>query len=417
MTTEPRVLQPSEWDAWYDILVSAFGSEESSETRKLFRTLTETERSLGVWDGEQPVGTAGLFSFRMTVPGGASVPTAGVTMVSVAPTHRRQGVLRSLMRRQLDDLHESGEEPLAVLTASEPAIYGRFGYGLAARALEATIDSSRVALRLPPGLEAEAAGLRLRQSDDPSSLLAECEAVYARCVAARPGMLARRPGWEQVPLQDPERARDGASPQRCVVALRGDEPVGYARYAVKLHWSDYGAADGTVLLRELDAVDPAAHAALWRFLFGIDLTTSVEAEERPVDDPWLHWVSDPRRCATRWGDTLYLRPVDVGAALAARAYATPVDVVLEVEDAFCPWNTGRWRLSGDEKGAVCAPTRDAADLALSVTELGSAYLGGTSLTALARSGLVEEKRPESGALREATTAFTNDVAPWLPHGF
>lgn len=417
MTTEPRVLQASEWDAWYDILVSAFGSEESSEERELFRSLTETERSLGVWDEGQPVGTAGAFSFRMAVPGGAVVPTAGVTMVSVAPTHRRQGVLRSLMRRQLDDLHASGEEPLAVLTASEPAIYGRFGYGLAARALDATIDSSRVSLRLPPGLAAEAAGLRLRQSNDPSASQAECEAVYARCVAARPGMLERRPGWERQPLLDPESGREGASPLRCVVALRGEEPVGYARYAVKLRWSDYDAADGDVLLRDLNAVDPAAHAALWRFLFGIDLTTSIEAGGRPVDDPWLHWVSDPRRCATRWADTLYLRPVEVGAALAARAYAAPVDVVFEVEDDFCPWNTGRWRLSGDGKGAVCAPTRDAADLALSVRELGSAYLGGTSLTALARSGLVTELRPDAGALREAATAFAGDVAPWLPHGF
>ncbi|GAA2597066.1 GNAT family N-acetyltransferase [Streptomyces axinellae] len=417
MTTEPQVLQASEWDAWYDILVSAFGSEESSEERELFRSLTETERSLGVWDEGRPVGTAGAFSFRMAVPGGAVVPTAGVTMVSVAPTHRRRGVLRSLMRRQLDDLHAAGEEPLAVLTASEPAIYGRFGYGLAARALEATIDSSRVSLQLPPGLEAEAAGLRLRQSNDPSSLQSECEAVYARCVAARPGMLERRPGWERQPLLDPESGREGASPLRCVVALRGEEPVGYARYAVKPRWSDYDAADGDVLLRELNAVDPAAHAALWRFLFGIDLTTSIEAGGRPLDDPWLHWVSDPRRCAPRWTDTLYLRPVEVGAALAARAYAHPVDVVLEVEDTFCPWNTGRWRLSGDEKGAVCAPTRDAADLALSVRELGAAYLGGTSLAALARSGLVTEARPDSGALREAARAFFGETAPWLPHGF
>ncbi|MGP3991114.1 GNAT family N-acetyltransferase [Streptomyces sp. 3N207] len=417
MTSEPRVLQPSEWDAWYDVLLSAFASGESSEERELYRALTEVERSIGIWDEDRPVATAGLLSFRMTVPGGAVVPTAGVTMVSVAPTHRRRGLLRSMMRRQLEELRAAGEEPLAALTASEAAIYGRFGYGLATQALSAQIDTSRVALELPAGLAAEADGLRLRQSDDAASLLAECEAAYARAVPRRPGMLQRRPGWERMPLLDPERSREGASPLRCVVALRDGEPVAYARYAVKMQWTETDAPDGEVRLRELEALDPAGYAALWRFLWGIDLTTSIVAENRPLDDPWLHLVSDPRRCGTAVGDSLYLRPVDVGAALAARCYAAPLDVVLEVEDAFCPWNTGRWRLSGDEKGAVCEPTRDAADLSLPVRELGRAYLGGASLTALAGAGLVREERPGSGALRATAAAFASEVQPWLPHGF
>lgn len=417
MTLEPRVLQPSEWDDWYGALLSAFASEDSSQEREVYRSLTEVERSIGVWDEDRPVATAGLFSFRMAVPGGAVVPTAGVTMVSVAPTHRRRGLLRTMMRRQLDDLRAAGEEPLAVLTASEPAIYGRFGYGLATHSLSARIDTSRVALQLPAPLAAEADGLRLRQSDEAASLLAECEAVYAQVVSRRPGMLQRRPGWEREPLLDPERDREGASPLRCVVALRDGEPVAYARYAVKMCWSRTDAADGEVRLRELEALDPAGHAALWRFLWGIDLTTTIVADNRPVDDPWQHLVSNPRRCGTAVGDSLYLRPVDVGAALAARCYATPVEVVLEVEDTFCPWNTGRWRLSGDEKGAVCEPTGDAADLSLGVRELGSAYLGGTSLTALAGAGLVHEVRPGSGALRATAAAFANDVQPWLPHGF
>ncbi|MGP3978439.1 GNAT family N-acetyltransferase [Streptomyces sp. 8N114] len=417
MTKEPRVLQPSEWDAWYDVLLSAFVSQESSEERELYRSLTEVERSIGVWDEGRPVATAGLLSFRMTVPGGAVVPTAGVTMVSVAPTHRRRGLLRSMMRRQLDDVRAAGTEPLAVLTASEPVIYGRFGYGLASRFLSARIDTSRVELELPAPLAAEADGLRLRQSDEAASLLEECEAVYARAVPRRPGMLERGPGWERVPLLDPERDREQASPLRCVVVLRDGEPVGYARYAVKPHWTDADAAEGEVRLRELEALDPAGYAALWQFLWGIDLTTAIVAENRPLDDPWLHLVNDPRRCGTAVGDSLYLRPVDVGAALAARCYGAPVDVVLDVEDTFCPWNTGRWRLSGDEKGAVCEPTRDAADLSLSVRELGRAYLGGVSLTALAGAGLVCEERPGSGALRATAAAFASEVQPWLPHGF
>ncbi|MEU0598946.1 GNAT family N-acetyltransferase [Streptomyces sp. NPDC006393] len=409
LATGLRVLRRDEWDAWYDNLVRAFGGGPSTpEERELDRSLTEFDRSLGVWDGRTCVGTAGAFSFRMTVPGGALVPAAGITMVSVAATHRRRGVLTSMMRRQLDDVRSWGE-PLAVLTASEPAIYGRFGYAAATFQLDAEIDTSRAGLSVPAGTD----DVRLRYAA-PADVLDACEAVYARLVPSRPGMLARRPGWERAGLLDPESERDGASPLQCVVAEREGEVTGYARFRTKLGWG-VGGHDGTVRLEDLAALDPATDAALWRFLFGIDLTTTLTVRGRPVDDAWQYLVSDIRRCRPRRRDALYLRPVDVGAALAARTYQVPVDVVFEVEDAFCPWNTGRWRLSGDPKGASCERTSDAADLELSVRELGAAYLGGVSLTALAAAGRVRELR--TGALAEAAVAFGATVAPWLPHGF
>ncbi|CAM5252507.1 GNAT family N-acetyltransferase OS=Streptomyces tendae OX=1932 GN=GUR47_09305 PE=3 SV=1 [Streptomyces tendae] len=126
-------------------------------------------------------------------------------------------------------------------------------------------------------------------------------------------------------------------------------------------------------------------------------------------------MSDIRRCRPELRDALYVRLVDVGEALAARTYQAPVDVVFEVEDAFCPWNAGRWRLSGDAKGASCERTPDAADLVLSVRELGAAYLGGVSLGSLGAAGRVREVR--EGALAAASVGFGSDVAPWLPHGF
>lgn len=127
-------------------------------------------------------------------------------------------------------------------------------------------------------------------------------------------------------------------------------------------------------------------------------------------------MSDIRRCGLRVRDDLHLRLVDVGAALRVRTYQAPLDVVFEVEDAFCPWNEGRWRLTGDPKGATCERTADAADLSLSVRELGAAYLGGVSLSSLAAAGLVRELR--EGALAEASVGFlASGLAPWLPHGF
>ncbi|MFJ2718251.1 GNAT family N-acetyltransferase [Streptomyces sp. NPDC087437] len=407
--TDPRVLRRDEWDRWYDNLIRAFGGvPEPAEEREAWKSLTEPDRSLGVWDGDMCVGTAGAFRFRITVPGGDSLPAAGITMVSVAATHRRRGVLTSMMRRQLDDVRAWGE-PLAVLTASEPAIYGRFGYGAATFQLSAEIDTDRAGLTVPAGTD----DVRLRYAA-PADVLDDCEAVYARLVPRRPGMPARQPGWGRLALIDPESARNGASPLQCVVAERAGEVTGYARYRVKPGWG-VGGHEGTVLLNDLDALDPESDAALWRFLFGIDLTSTLIVRERPADDAWQYLVSDIRRCRPQVRDVLYVRLVDVGAALAARTYQTPVDVVLEVADDFCPWNAGRWRLTGDAKGASCERTSDTAELSLSVRELGAAYLGGVPLSGLAAAGRVRELR--RGALSQTSVAFGSAVAPWLPHGF
>ncbi|WDT55209.1 GNAT family N-acetyltransferase [Streptomyces sp. G7(2002)] len=409
MATELRMLRDVEWDSWSDTLNRAFGEPPPTpEQRAVRREVTETGRSFGVWDGADCVATAGAFSFGLTVPGGAEVPTAGVTMVSVQPTHRRRGLLRAMMRHQLADVRERGE-PLAVLTASEPAIYGRFGYGAAAQDMQLTVDTLRLAAPELPGVDE----VRLRLVD-PASALADCERVYAQLVPARPGMLARRPGWARMAVLDPPGEREGAGELQCVVAEVDGEVRGYVRYAVKPVWDDAGPA-GVVRVRHIEALDPVVYAALWRFLFGIDLTSSVSVRTRPVDDPLPHLVGDMRRCVPVLRESLFVRPVEVGAALAARTYRTPVDVVLEVTDPFCPWNEGRWWLTGDGTGASCARTTDPAGLALSVRELGSAYLGGFSLTALAAAGRVRELRP--GALAAASVAFGSDVAPWLPHGF
>ncbi len=409
MTNELRVLADSEWSVWYEALDWAFGGlPESQEEQKLWRDLVDFDRSFGVWDAGRPVGTLGTLRMAVSVPGGAVLPAAGVTMVSVATTHRRQGILRTMMGRALAAYRDSGE-PLAILTASEPAIYGRFGYGTAGQKLSADIEIHRVTLDLPPGTD----DITLRVVE-PADEAERCEALYARLVPTRPGMLERGPGWERLPLLDPRQDRAGASARRCVLAERDGELLGYARYALKPEWEPAGPK-GTVLVRDLDAAEPAAYGALLRYLHGIDLMSTLSLDNRPVDDPFLHMVSDVRRARLRVADRLYLRPVDVGAALAGRTYATEVDVVLEVADGFCPWNEGRWRLSGGPGGAVCERTADAADLALPVAALSAAYLGGTSLLSLAGAGRVEELR--RGALGAAATAFGSAVAPWLPHGF
>ncbi|MCQ4081897.1 GNAT family N-acetyltransferase [Streptomyces sp. RB6PN25] len=409
MTTQLRVLGAEHWDHWFGRLERAFGGvPDPADERQLWRELTEVERSLAVWDDDEVVGTSGAFSFRLSVPGGVLVPAAGITMVSVQPTHRRRGLLTAMMRRLLDDARERGE-PLAVLETSEPPIYGRFGFGNGTENVFAEIDTSRVHIDAPR--DADAVRLRIAA---PQDAVAACEKVYAARVAGRPGAPARKPGWERLPLLAPHSESGATGELLCVLAETDGEVSGYARYVVRPEVESSGRS-GAVRLRDLEALDPVTYGALWRYLFDIDLTSRISVDRRPPDDPLWHMVSDIRRCRLTVQDAMYVRLVDVGAALRARTYAAPVDVVFEVEDVFCPWNAGRWRLMGDAEGAVCERSSDAADLALTARELGSGYLGGFALSAMAGAGRVRELRP--GALAEASTAFRSDVAPWLPHGF
>ncbi|WP_438297551.1 GNAT family N-acetyltransferase [Streptomyces sp. HUAS TT7] len=405
---EVQALPSTQWQEFYAAVLDAFHENEPEEATALWHSLAEPQRCLVVRDAGAIVGTAASFSFRMAVPGRHLVETAGVSMVSVQPTHRRRGVLSSLMRHQLDSLQSQGE-PLAVLTASEAPIYGRFGYGVAARQLSLDIQSHRVSLTPPV-----ADGVTLT-IEAPDKALAACEELYARQVPHRPGMLVRAAGWERLPLLDSPGRDSAAYPLKCVVARVDGEIAGYARYTVAIDWSPQNTAQGSVRVRDIEAAEPRVYAALWRFLLETDLTSRVIAPNRPVDDALLHMVSDVRHCAPTVLDSLYVRVVDAPVALAARSYATPFDLVLELEDAQAPWNRGRWRLTGGQAGAVCTRTDAMPDLSLDAATLGAAYLGGTTLTELAAAGRVGAHRPE--ALATATAAFTSPVAPWLPHSF
>lgn len=383
----------------------------SAESVALAHSFLETERSIGLFDGTVQVGNASIFTLRMTVPGGIMRPMAGITWVSVLPTHRRRGGLNKLMRHQLDTLHETGGEALAGLTASEDGIYGRFGYGVATYSAGLGIPRHAGALRLPAGTEDVA--LRLAE---PAEARTVCDEIYTRAALRRPGMLERTGPWSDLPILELPEFREGKSLLRCVLAERDGKPVGYAYYRTK-SGEDHGVEDrpGEVHVGEVYADDAPAYAALWRMLSGIDLAGQIFMESLPVDDALFSMLESSRaalRAPRR--DGMHLRLVDVDRALAARTYSGPIDVVLDVRDGFCPWNAGHWRLSGDEKGAACTRTDSPAELSLDVRDLAAAYLGGRTLVGLAGAGLVTEHR--FGALAAASRAFAGDIQPWLPFG-
>jgi predicted acetyltransferase len=338
-----------------------------------------------------------------------------VSWVAVLPSHRRRGILTSLMRRQLSDIRDRGE-PIAALWASEAGIYGRYGYGRASWTQAYTIRRGEGALAQDAPADP---GLRLRIAQ-PAQARAELAKVYDMVGEVRPGFFARTDPWWDRTLDDPEDKRQEASPLRCVLAEDDSGPRGYALYSGVGRWDDDRfLPDGTLNVRELVAADPAASAMLWGDLLGRDLVTEVRAQLRPVDDPVLFQLADSRRLRPVVIDGLWVRITDLPAALAQRRYARPVDVVIEVRDEIFPANDGRWRLRARGPGgpggpgdAVCEPASGEADVSLGLAELGAADLGGTRLGTLAAAGRVAELRP--GTLAPLSTAMSWEPAPWCP---
>jgi predicted acetyltransferase len=309
------------------------------------------------------------------------------------------------MRAQLTEIHEAGKEPLAALTASEAVIYGRFGYGLAADYQEIAVPKASRTLRPVAGID----DVRIRYVDVRESL-ARCMELRNRLAAERPGMFRIDERWQEYVIsENVTMSPSNASKLRCVLAERGGELTGFAYYRTKR------TDKGFVEVHRVHAADIASHAALWRYLLEPDLLSETRCELVASDDPLLDLLLDPRAPSPITRDGMWVRPVDVGRALAARTYARDVDVVLEVVDDFLPWNAGKWQLSGGPDGASCESTTREADLTLHVRDLGAVYLGKPSLVRLGRAGFVDEHK--TGALTATAEAFTTSRLPFLDTGF
>ena len=405
--SEIRPVPAAEMRRWFEAVMVAFGEEVNEEQWALDQKLLEPERALGAYVGGEVVGGGAAFTFQMTVPGGRQVATAGVTMVGVMPTHRRQGLLRQLMARQLSDVRAAGE-PLAALWASEGSIYQRFGYGLGS--LNGAIDIERARAVLRKTAPANGS-IELRDVAGARPALMQ---VYDLVRAATPGFYERSAAWWDVLLADPEFRRRGAGRRFNAVAVRDGRAVGYALYRIKGDWIETGPAN-TLIVLELLAVDPEATEQLWRFLFGVDLMSKIYCRLGPADHPLVLLVAEPRRLQLRVTDGMWLRIVDVPAALEGRGYSADGSIVLEVTDEFMPEVAGRWRLTTSNGQGRAEPTTDAADLELEINDLGAVYLGQFSFVSLARAGRTLELTNRAWARADAM--FDSAISPWCPEVF
>ena len=376
-----------------------FGRRPDPDEVEKLGTILPAERVLAAREDGQVVGGAGAYRFDTTVPGGAQVPTAGVMAVGVLPTHRRRGALTALMKRQLSDAHERGE-PLATLFAAEGAIYPRFGYGLAALAGDIELPKSDARL-----WQEEALG-RARLLDSEEELLDVLPGIYDRIQAETTGMWTRSRDWWKV-RRLAERPGRGAL-MAAVIELDG-RPEAYALYRL-----DFGVRHMVTETRldvlEALAVSPDGLAAVWRFLLAIDWVARIDAYWLPLDHPLFLWLREARRLRFSVMEGLWVRLVDVGAALAARGLRDG-EMVLDVRDEFCPWNQARWRVANGSAERTTAP----AGLALDASALASTYLGGFTFEQLRWAGRLEELEP--GAVEQAGELFRTARQPWAPELF
>lgn len=402
MALEIRTITAGEVAAFRDGMLQTFGlaPEVDPGFAERFIELIDLSQAWAAFDAGTLVATAATFALEIGLPGGASLPIAGLTAVTVRPTHRRRGILRQLVQRHLDDARARGYA-VSGLWASEAGIYGRFGYGLATLADAIEIEHAHD-LTVAAGRE-----LDVLEPIDEARARELLSAIYERATAGRPGALRRTDVWwrERRFLETPW-ARGGASPRRHVVARRGDELVGYLVYRQRPGFTR-GLPSGTVDIVELLAVDPRAEATLWQFALHVDLFPNVTWANAPVDDSLTWIVSDPRRIRRRRTDALFLRIDDVPAALSARGYDHDGVLVLALDGQS-------WELAAERGRGRCVPTTRAPDLRLDRRTLGALYLGGTPASQLARAGLVEGT---ARALATADRLFASPLAPWCPEVF
>jgi predicted acetyltransferase len=380
-----------------------FGWRPAAEQIEPMVSYLPLDRVHAAFDGDRVIGAAGAFPFELTVPGGP-IPCAGVTLVGVHPTHRRRGILRRMMTAELKDIRRRGE-PIAALWASEDTIYGRYGYGQASLRLDAKME--RVWAELRPDLPPREGQVRFVGADEALRVFPR---IYERLRRRTTGFVSRSTAWwKNRYLDDPEWLRGGAGPLNLALLELDGRPAGYAMYRIHQSQTEWKR---TLRVLEAMGADARAMRELWRFLLGVDWMDDIAIRLLSVDHPLLHLVARPRYLRAEVHDGLWVRPIDVEAALAARGYAGDGRVTLEVvSDPLFPDNVGTWTIA---KGKVRRGGRRA-DVRLDVQALGSVYLGGFSFAELARAERVEEVA--RGGLARADDLFRTDVAPWCPEIF
>lgn len=386
-----RTATESDWEAICHADGRAFGFAYTSEQMVEARAVHDISRFELAFDGNEIVAVVGAFSLRVTVPGGGQLPMGGLTWVSTAATHRRQGLLTKLMTRSLADVDRRGE-PVAMLSASEGGIYERYGFGVATQMRATSIDRRFAQLR--PEFQPTPGVVRFVDGDAARVHVAE---VWSRYHRDRVGEVDRPEALHHLFFQIRSRPRDEFGPS-IYIAHRD----GYAVYRIEEHWND-GRPAHKMNVVELVAINGDAHAALWHTLLGVDLVGPITSRQVPVDDPLPYLLTNPRALeTTTLLDGIWVNVRDVKACLSARRYSTTDRLIIEVEGT-------RWAIDGGPTGATCSRVKTRPDLSVDHASLGAMLLGGVRASTLVAGRRAQARNAE--ALRRADVFFLTSPAP------
>jgi predicted acetyltransferase len=386
-----RTADEADWSAICHTDGRGFGFVYTPEQADTVRPIFEFDRFELALDGKEIVGIVAAFSLKVTVPGGGQLPMGGVTWVSTAATHRRQGVLTRLMARSLADIDRRGE-PVAMLGASEAAIYERYGFGVATQMRSTTIDRRLAQWR--PEFRPKPGSVRFVDGEQAKAHVA---GIWSRYHRQRAGEVDRNEAWHSYLFELHSQPRGGFSP-----AFYLAHRDGYAAYRVDMHWNE-GQPAHELQIVEFVPLNADAHAALWHTLLGVDLVGPITSRQIPVDDPLPYLLTDPRALrTTALADGFWANVRDIGACFAARTYSTEDRIVVEVDGS-------RWAIDGGPGGATCTRVRSRPDLTMGVAALGALLFGGTQASTLAAGRRLEARNAD--ALRRSDAFFVSAPAP------
>jgi predicted acetyltransferase len=403
MPFDIRSIRPDELPAFIETMSTGFlDRPDTAAVAAEAGPLWDLGRAWSAFDGSRIVGTFRTWATEVTVPGGAQVPASAVTNVTVLPTHRRRGALRSMAGAEHRAARDRGEH-VAILYAAEYPIYGHLGYGPACRMGTWTVDALGARFVAPT-----AGGVELVSPEEARTVL---PGLFDAWRHRQPGEIRRREyRWDfDLGLRDTAWGRRWKGWLAIHRSTTG-EPDGYVRYKGEEKW-EQNLPRGIVTVEELHALTDEAYRALWRFVTEIDLVARVRAEFRPLSErlPWL--LGDARHAqVSDVVDGMWLRILDAPAALAARRYEGTDRLVIEIVDPEAPGGRLRVRLDAGPDGATAATTTESADLTVGVGPLSAAYLGGTRLRDAVAVGGADEHR--TGALARADALLRTADEPW-----
>ena len=386
-----RTARESDWPEVCYTDGRAFGFAYKPEDVERSRAIHDVDRFELAFDGKKIVAIVGAYSLHVTVPGGNSLPMGGLTWVSTAATHRRQGLLTQLMARSLADVDRRGE-PVAMLGASEGGIYERYGFGIATQTRTTTIDRRSAQIR--PEFQPKPGSVRFVEGEEAITHVAE---VWSRSHRQRSGEVDRTDAWHRFIYADMATTRDSASP-----AFYLAHRDGYAAYRIETNWNE-GHPAHKMNVVELVAITGQAHVALWHTLLGVDLVGPITSRQLPLDDPLPYLLTNPRALqTTRLSDGVWVNVRDVATCFASRTYGTTDRIVVEVEGT-------RWAIDGSPQGATCKRVRTRPDLTTDIASLGALLLGGVRPSMLAAGSRLEARSGD--ALRRADVFFLTSPVP------